>query len=437
MASLNFNDLWNSEYFDRLLKISEIELIKITNCGVYKMIVNEGNITKSYLLKIYQTVPEDSLIFTNKINVDKEVENQINIYNITASDPLCPKINYYDELSLDNINILKKKIIDNFDKNINNNNNINDDNIYVKSLIYIQELYSFLGLNFDQGGGGGNSNDEFLRHSQNSQGTAEYIPSNNNNNNKGTAPYIPSNNEENRHNKNNKRKAYVLCMDFLEGYVPMTNLPVPVTNLPDPDLYINEFTIQTIQIIIELLIKTKYVHGDFHKENIMFTMNDTTNFYKGIEVYFGMNIRPMLIDFEHSYQLDDRTYEQIKNLYDNKNYTDIIKFICNDKKSLRINTERYIYDYLCKYILNKQTINKKVKQYFDMRERYILDFKFYNNQKRNNEKINNEKEAENRGFVKKSRGNNKGRSRSSNRKGKEKSRSSNRKERSRSRNKNN
>lgn len=364
MASLNFNGLWDSEHFNSLFQNSELELIKITNCGVYKMIVKEGNITKSYLLKIYQTVPEYSSIFINKISVDKEVENQIDIYNLTIIEPLCPKINYYDELSYDNIEYLKQKILNDYFNNIKNNN-INEDNKYVKSLLYIKDLYYFLGLDFKQDGGGNDTNNE------SSQGTAPYIPSNN----EGTEPYIPSNNEGQE-----PRNVYILCMDYLEGYIPITNINIP-------KLYNNEIIIQTIQIIIELLIKTKYIHGDFHKENILFTMNDTTHFYKGIESYFRMNIRPMLIDFEHSYQVDNITYETLKKMYDEERYTDIIKFICDDTKSMR-NMSRNIYDYLCQIKLNKKIINQKVKQYFKMREIPIVNFKFYNNQK----------EAENRGF---------------------------------------
>ena len=88
-------------------------------------------------------------------------------------------------------------------------------------------------------------------------------------------------------------------------------------------------------ILIELAIKTGYSHADFHNSNIMINPNDTLYFSYPPQSHVGNSrqIQPMngsviLIDFGLAVKIPIETSNQIKTLYDAKDYAPIIKLLC-------------------------------------------------------------------------------------------------------------
>jgi hypothetical protein len=350
MASLNNDGLWNEQYFKNIVDDNygnyTIDLIDYTYRNyIYKLTLQ----SKIYLLKISEVTTRDSSIHIHIDSVIDEVEKQIEIYNATIEQPLCPKIFYHNKLSIDDIIKLRNHTSDTKDSK--------------------DSFDSILSYLIPDNTGGGNS-----------------IKSNN------TAPYF-SNNENINGDKTDKM-VYVICMEYLDNYNILYSLPRPIF-----DMFYNELIIQGFQIIIELLIKTGYAHGDFHLSNILYNINDTTHFYKGLadhkinsnhSTHYMLNTRPILIDFGDSYKISPQELVRIKDMYRHKQYMDIIEFMCKDTKARR-NLTRVIYEYICKTNLDKDLINKKIRQYFQMREHNIEVFDFYPVRSKNNKNGKNGK----------------------------------------------
>jgi hypothetical protein len=367
MASLNEEWKIDDEFNHLLDKDYVVNFMDYTYKNyIFKLNLNDNSIPKTYLLKISEVTTNESSTNTHIDSLINEAEKQIDIYNKTISQPLCPKIFYHGIVSIGHIKKLSQ----------------HTDNANNKS--YFDSLMSYL-INYNESGGGGNN-------SFSSNGTAPFV---NNNSNSNTAPYVPNNESEfyslNNNNVffNDDKMIYVICMEYLDNYTNLNSLPRPII-----ETFYNELIIQAFQIIIELLIETGYVHGDFHINNILYNIQDDTNFYKGIDKHkppisnsnFLVSLpklRPILIDFGDSYKLTSKEMIVIKNMKKEKNYTGIIDYMCKDTKSRR-NLSRIIYEYICRNNLDKKLVNKKIDQYFEMRDHNIKEFDFYSTKKNNN-----------------------------------------------------
>ncbi len=391
MSLLNSPIVWDETYFNQLLDEEfSVEFMYNTYTNyIFKLYIPSSS--KTYLLKICETTTEETQMYTQIDKLNKEVETQIDIYNLTIEQPLCPKIYYYNRLSEQSIQRLKE-------------NTTGPASDYGK--MQFNMILKFL-RETQNGGSSRNS-------TTSNTGTIPYVNNENARSNTGTNPYVNNansrsnngtvilersqelynnnatpqyqlnNNEANEINEVDTNKAiYVICMEYLNNYNNISFLPPYIF-----ENFYNELIIQAIQIIIELLMKTGYAHGDFHIDNILFTTNDDTNFYKGIHsqlvtikkpskkmVRFP-NIRPILIDFGDSYKLSPEKMRIVQQMFATKKYMDIIDILCKDDITSQKYT-RVIYDYLCKFKLNKKKVNKKIDQYFKMREHTIENFEFY------------------------------------------------------------
>ncbi len=110
-----------------------------------------------------------------------------------------------------------------------------------------------------------------------------------------------------------------LCMEFLENYVSMFSMVDRKNHNEDKYMFMAR------QLIIELAVRTGYTQGDFHLKNIMF--NETNDsFYRGIAG------RPIFIDFGNATKINNEDMNDIMRLYEEKNYFEIIKIICSQKR---------------------------------------------------------------------------------------------------------
>lgn len=111
----------------------------------------------------------------------------------------------------------------------------------------------------------------------------------------------------------------ILCMEFLENYVSMFSMVDRKNH--NEDKYIH----MARQLIIELAVRTGYTQGDFHLKNIMFNEMDDS-FYRGIAG------RPIFIDFGNATKINNEDMKDIMKFYEDKNYFEIIKIICSQKR---------------------------------------------------------------------------------------------------------
>ena len=117
-------------------------------------------------------------------------------------------------------------------------------------------------------------------------------------------------------------------------------------------------------ILIELAVKTGYSHADFHAGNIMINLNDDTYFK-------GKPASIILIDFGLTTKIKPSMMKKIKNDYADKNYTEIIKALCNDipRPDGLMLSQFDLYDYMCKVTPE----NNMIDELFNAREEAIAD----------------------------------------------------------------
>jgi len=93
--------------------------------------------------------------------------------------------------------------------------------------------------------------------------------------------------------------------------------------------------------IIDLAIKTGYTHGDYHTSNIM--VNTNYNIF-----YDGTLGEVLLIDFGFAQKIPERIMDQIKQLYKNNKYLEIMRELCEIRRTdgMQMNTNT-IYEWAC------------------------------------------------------------------------------------------
>lgn len=128
--------------------------------------------------------------------------------------------------------------------------------------------------------------------------------------------------------------------------------------------------------LIEFIIQTGYSHSDFHGGNLL--VNDQITNY-----FWGKRGKVTIIDFGFAVKLTQEKYRQIKELYDQQKYTDILTLLCDIPRKDGYDMNDFEgYTNMClktqptftddpSYIVDKTEINDKIIELYALREQSI------------------------------------------------------------------
>jgi len=121
--------------------------------------------------------------------------------------------------------------------------------------------------------------------------------------------------------------------------------------------------IMSYYILIEFVMKTGYNHGDYHCGNILINKEDDTYFA-------GIKGAVSLIDFGYSEKIDPEIMKEIKELYKNHEYVEILKKLCSIHRKDGLDLTYYPhFMYVCYIAPNYHPIiNQKIKNLIQQKE---------------------------------------------------------------------
>jgi hypothetical protein len=146
--------------------------------------------------------------------------------------------------------------------------------------------------------------------------------------------------------------------------------------------YYESYIAKIYYTLIEFMMKTGYNHGDFHFANILLNLNVT-------DYFFGKRGQATLIDFGFTEKLSQKNYNALKELYKEKKYVEMLDKLCDiDRKDGYVMTDFEGYTETCLrseprmvdprtgdpvpgYVADKDDINKKIEQLYELREKSI------------------------------------------------------------------
>ena len=128
--------------------------------------------------------------------------------------------------------------------------------------------------------------------------------------------------------------------------------------------------------LIEFMIQTGYSHGDFHSGNFLVDSNIRNYFW-------GKKGKVTIIDFGYSQKLTKDKYNEIKTLYKQQTYVDILLLLCDiPRKDFYDMNDFQGYTVMCLksqpkisgipgYSVDKREINNKIIELYALREQSI------------------------------------------------------------------
>lgn len=140
--------------------------------------------------------------------------------------------------------------------------------------------------------------------------------------------------------------------------------------------YYNSYIAKAYYTLIEFIIQTGYSHGDFHGSNLLVDENIT-------DYFWGKRGKVTIIDFGFAEKLKQEKYNQIKSLYDQQKYVDILRLLCDIPRKDGYDMNDFTgYTNMClktqptfddntSYIVDKTDINNKIIQLYGLREEAI------------------------------------------------------------------
>jgi len=145
----------------------------------------------------------------------------------------------------------------------------------------------------------------------------------------------------------NRLRYGIIGMEFATGY-KMLNQLVPniydVANLFKGVISSRhlDYICMTYYIIIQLAIKTGYIHGDFHPKNILIHPTDTNYFSR-------THGSVVILDFGWAEKLSHKNMKKIKELYKSRQYVEILKLLCKIPRKDNYDLHGFVgFDYICK-----------------------------------------------------------------------------------------
>ena len=173
----------------------------------------------------------------------------------------------------------------------------------------------------------------------------------------------------------------VIAMELASGYETMSRIKHDATDEETKKKFIF-YIFMCYYLLIRLARETGYSQADFHQSNIMIKPNCIS--------YFGNKKGkgcPLLIDFGFAVKISSSVMKRIKTAYEQKKYTDILRILCNIRRSDNLDLKRSPphYGWVCgnydnvsnNFILNRITSNfipntdKYIEQLIDAREQTI------------------------------------------------------------------